>query len=141
MDVGGINGRTDQSPAGKIKWRVTKFPTDSSSVLLYQDVIYLVKSGGIVTTIDPETRVILKQGRLKDALDSYFASPVAADGKVFFVSQAGKVSVVKAGGNDWEVLAVNDLGEECYATPAIADDSIYIRTRDTLYSFGRAAEK
>jgi outer membrane protein assembly factor BamB len=141
VDVGEINGRTDQSPAGKIKWRVTKFLTDSSSVLLYQDVIYLVKSGGIVTTIDPETGEILNQGRLKDALDSYFASPVAADGKVFFVSQAGKVSVVKAGGNDWEVLAVNDLGEECYATPAIADDRIYIRTQDTLYSFGRSAEK
>jgi hypothetical protein len=49
--------------------------------------------------------------------------------------------VVKAGGKDWEVLAVKDLGEECYATPAIADDRIYIRTQDTLYSFGRAAEK
>jgi outer membrane protein assembly factor BamB len=104
-------------------------------------VIYLVKDGGIVTTIDPETGEILKPERLKDALDSYFASPVAADGKVFFVSQAGKVSAVKADGNDWEVLAVNDLGEECYATPAIADDRIYIRTQDTLYSFGRAAEK
>jgi len=55
-------------------------------------------------------------------------APVAADCKVFFVSEAGKVVVVKAGGNDWEVLAVNDLGEECYATPAIAGGRIYIRT-------------
>jgi len=79
-------------------------------VLLYERVLYLVKKGGIVTSLNPETGEILKQGRLKDALDSYYASPVAADRKVFFVSEAGKVAVVKAGGDDWEVLAVNDLG-------------------------------
>ena len=63
-------------------------------------------------------------------------APVAADVKVFFVSETGKVVVVKAAGNDWEVLAVNDLAEECYATPAIASGRIYIRTRSSLYSFG-----
>ena len=104
--------------------------------MLYRGVLYLVKRGGIATTLSPKTGEILKQGRLKDALDSYYASPVAADGKVFFVSEAGKVAVVKAGGNDWEVLAVNDHGEECYATPAIAGGRIYIRTRSSLYAFG-----
>jgi outer membrane protein assembly factor BamB len=52
------------------------------------------------------------------------------------VSEAGKVAVVKAGGVDWEVLVVNDLREECYATPAIAGGRIYIRTRSSLYAFG-----
>jgi hypothetical protein len=42
--------------------------------------------------------------------------------------------VLKAGG-DWEVLAVNDLDDECYATPAIVDNRLYIRTRNTLYCF------
>jgi hypothetical protein len=65
---------------------------------------------------------------------------VAAAGKVFFVSDAGKVAVVKAGSDDWEVLAVNDLGEECYATPAIAGGRIYIRTRSSLYAFGLVDE-
>jgi len=46
-------------------------------------------------------------------------------------------AVVKLGGNDREVLAVNDLGEECYAAPAVADGRIHIRTRSSLYSFGR----
>jgi hypothetical protein len=44
------------------------------------------------------------------------------------------VSVLKAGAL-WEVLAVNDLEEEAYATPAIADGKIYLRTRNTLYCF------
>jgi outer membrane protein assembly factor BamB len=120
---------------------VTRLLSDVPSALLYQGVLYLVKKGGIATTLDPETGVILKQGRLKDALDSYYASPVAADGKVFFVSEAGKVAVVRAGGKDWEVLSVNDLGEECYATPAIASGHIYIRTRSSLYSFGSGESK
>ena len=64
-----------------------------------------------------------------------YASPVAADGKVFFVSEAGKVVVVKAGGNDWEVLAVNDLGEKCCATPA-SKAAACIRGPAVPFTFG-----
>ena len=61
---------------------------------------------------------------------------MAADGKILLVSESGKVSVVKAGA-DLEVLAVNDLGDLAYATPALADGHIYVRTRGALYCFGR----
>jgi len=59
-------------------------------------------------------------------------SPVAADGKLFFTSESCKVAVTNA---DLEVLAVNDLGEECHATPAIANGGLYVRTSDALYFF------
>jgi hypothetical protein len=49
--------------------------------------------------------------RNNDALEEYYASPVAADGKVFMVSASGKMTVLKASAQ-WEVLATNDLGEE-----------------------------
>jgi hypothetical protein len=52
------------------------------------------------------------------------------------ISQAGKVSVLSARG-DWELLALNDLEDEIYATPAIADAKIYLRTRHTLYCFAK----
>lgn len=78
-------------------------------------------------------------GRTPDALEDYYASPVAADGKIFLVSASGKVTVLKAGAQ-WEILATNDLGEECWATPAIAGNNIYIRTRGALYSFGGVAK-
>ena len=39
-------------------------------------------------------------------------------------------------GADWETLAVNDLGEECFTTPAIGDGTLYIRTVSALYAFG-----
>lgn len=59
---------------------------------------------------------------------------MAVDGKVYLVNNDGKVSVLKAG-PQWEVLAVNDLGEECQATPAIGGRSIFIRTAKALYRF------
>jgi outer membrane protein assembly factor BamB len=79
---------------------------------------------------------VIKQGRLQGAIDKYFASPVGADGKLYLISQDGTVSVVQAAG-EWEVLAVNPLGDEVFATPAIADGKLYIRTRSALYCFAK----
>ena len=58
-----------------------------------------------------------------------------ADGKIFLVSELGKISVLAADGT-LNVLAVNDLDDVAYATPAIAGGRLYVRTRSTLYSFG-----
>jgi hypothetical protein len=99
--------------------------------------LYLLKEGGIVTSMEPATGHVYKQARLSGALDPYFASPVAGDGKLYLVSQKGKVVVLRAGA-DWEILAVNDLEEECFATPAIVGDSLFIRTRTGLYRFRKS---
>jgi hypothetical protein len=95
----------------------------------------MVKTGGIVTSLDPATGRLLKEGRSPGALGEYFASPVAADGKVFLASVEGKVTVLKASGQ-WEVLGVNDIGEEIYATPALSGGRVYVRTRGSVYCFG-----
>jgi outer membrane protein assembly factor BamB len=117
-------------------WRYQKTLPNVPSPVLHEKVLYLMKEGGILTALDGSTGVVLKQARLSGALGDYFASPVAADGKLYTVSHEGKVSVLKPG-RDWEVLAVNELGEECNATPAIADGHIYLRTHQTLYCFGK----
>jgi outer membrane protein assembly factor BamB len=80
---------------------------------------------------------LLKEGRTRDALGEYYASPVAADGKVFLASTEGKITVLKAA-PQWEVLRVNDLGEDVHATPALSEGRIYIRTHVMLYCFGAA---
>ena len=67
-----------------------------------------------------------------------YASPVAADGKLYVATLDGRV-VVLAAGRDWQVLGLNDLGEEIYATPAIADDRLLVRTRGSLYAFAAPA--
>jgi len=79
--------------------------------LVYKGVLYLVKTGGIATSLNPKTGEVIKQARLRDALEGYYSSPVGADDKVYMISQAGKVSVLNAAG-DWEILATNDLDEK-----------------------------
>jgi outer membrane protein assembly factor BamB len=117
-------------------WHYDRAVPQLPSPLLYKGLLYIVNDGGILTALDPVSGKVAGQRRLQDAADSYYASPVAADGKILLVSELGKVSVVKAGA-DLEVLAVNDLGDLAYATPALADGHIYIRTRGALYCFGR----
>lgn len=121
--------------ASNVVWQLKKSYPSIPAPLIYRDVMYLMKEGGIVSSLDPASGQILKQGRTPDALEEYYASPVAADGKIFLVSASGKVTVLKAGAQ-WEILAMNDLDEEVWATPAIAGNNLYIRTRNTLYSFG-----
>jgi len=129
-----MGGQGDQT-ANAIRWRYTKPVPQVPSTLLYHGVLYMINDSGILISFDPATGNVIKQGRLHGAIDKYFSSPVAADDKVFLIGQGGQVSVLKAAG-DWQVLAVNELDDECYATPAIADGHIYIRTRSALYSFG-----
>lgn len=121
--------------ASAVRWRVKKQLPYIPALLLYQDVHYMVRTGGIITTLDAATGKVLKQGRTKDAIGDYYASPVAADGKVYLASEDGKVSVLKAGA-EWEVLGVSDFGEEIHATPALSAGRIYLRTRSALYCIG-----
>src|SRR5437899_12727815 len=95
----------------------------------------MINDGGVLRTLNVETGEVHKQTRLRGVSDKYYASIVAADGKVFIAGNSGVVSVLKAGG-DQELLAANSLDEEIYATPAIADGRIYIRTAAALYCFG-----
>jgi outer membrane protein assembly factor BamB len=125
-----------QLPEAAVRWRFQKNVPYIPAPLLYQGVFYMSKTGGIITTLDPATGKLLKEGRAAGALGEYYASPVAADGKVYVANQEGKVTVLKAGGA-WEVLAQNDLGEEINATPALAGGRLYVRTRGTLYCFAQ----
>jgi outer membrane protein assembly factor BamB len=118
-----------------VLWRFKKNLPYIPAPLVYQNVFYMVKDGGIITALDAATGGLLKEGRSPDALGEYFASPVAADNKVFLASVDGKITVLKAAGQ-WEVLGVNEMGEEVHATPALSGGRIYVRTRSSVYCFG-----
>ena len=127
------NARGQLEP-GAIRWRLQKNIPYIPAPLLYQGVYYMVKTGGIITSLDPATGRILKEGRSPGALGEYYASPVAADGKVFLANTEGKITVLKAGA-EWEVLAVNEIDDEVNATPALSDGRVYVRTHGALYCF------
>lgn len=125
-------GRLDPTA---VLWRFKKNLPYIPAPLVYQDVVYLVKTGGIITSLDAATGRPLKEGRSPDAPGEYHASPVAADAKVFLASVDGKITVLKAG-SQWEVLGVNDMGEQIHATPALSGGRLYVRTRSAIYCFG-----
>ena len=129
--LGGKGDTTDKA----VRWKYQRSVPQLPSPLVYQNVLYMVNDGGIVTTLNPETGAVIKQGRLTGALGAYFASPIAADGHVFFVSQPGVVAVLPPSG-DLTPLVVNDLKEDTYATPAVADGRLYVRTTQALWAFG-----
>lgn len=116
-------------------WRTTKLLADVASPLVYQNVLYLLKDGGVLSGLDPDSGQVLWRERIAETGSRYFASPVAGDGKVFLVSENGQASVVKAG-RVFSRLSLNDLGEDCYATPALCGKFLLIRTLHTLWAFG-----
>ena len=128
-----LSGQGDLTTSN-IVWQVKKAYPSIPAPLVYRGVMYLMKEGGIVSSLDPTSGQVLKQGRTPNALEEYYASPVAGDGKIFVVSASGKVTVLKADAQ-WEILATNDLDDEVWATPAIAGGNLYIRTRNALYAF------
>jgi len=128
-----LTGQGDLTTSN-IVWQVKKAYPSIPAPLVYRGVMYLMKEGGIVSSLDPANGQVLKQGRTPNALEDYYASPVAADGKIYLVSESGKVTVLKADAQ-WEILATNDLDDEVWSTPAIAGNNLYIRTRNALYSF------
>ncbi len=116
-------------------WRYDKgFTGVIPSPLFYQGVLYVVKNGGILTSFDPVTGKVIKTGRVAGALGGYSSSPVAAEGRIYLSSEEGKVAVLKAGG-EWDVIHVNDLDEPLFATPALSDGQIYLRSGTALYRF------
>ena len=109
-----------------------KTPSNISSPLFYNGRLYLVKSGGMSSCYDAKDgKSLWDRSRLGNFGD-YFASAVAADGKIYVAGKNGFV-VVLEDGPQMKVLGKNDLGEEIIATPSIADGRLYVRTRENLF--------
>lgn len=118
-----------------VAWTGNRGISEIPSPLLYRDRLYFVRSGGMVTSYAADSgKVIIDRQRL-GPLGQYVASPVAADGRIYVASELGTVVVFRAA-DTLDVLARNDLQESITATPAIADDKLYVRTAGHLWAFG-----
>ena len=88
---------------------------------------------GAIFVIDAETGRRLWQERVNGL---FTASPVAGDGKIYFVSETGEVIVVR-GGREPQVIARNDIGERLMAGPAISNGQIFLRSDGALFAIGQ----
>jgi outer membrane protein assembly factor BamB len=128
-------GGTGDVTTSGLLWKKTKgFPYIASG-LMYRGQYVMVKDGGIVTAYDAKTGAEVYQERAA-AAGKYYASPVAANGHIYFTSLDGAVTVLKAGTGKPEAVATNPkLGERTAATPAIVGDVLLLRTDKHLYAF------
>jgi outer membrane protein assembly factor BamB len=118
----------------QVLWRQTRGLPYVPTPLLYRGRVYLVKNGGMVTCLDaPTGEVHFREERL-DVLGDNYASPVAASGRVFVASRSGTIAVLEDG-TTLRVLARNAIGESILATPAIAHDTLYVRTEKHVWAF------
>ena len=115
-------------------WRAPKLGGGNATPLVYRGRVYNVSNVGVLICGKADTGEVLWEERIKKG--PYWASPVAADGKIYVFNEAGTATVVEAGDQP-DVLASNDLGEEILATPAVADGAIFIRTDAHLYCIGK----
>jgi outer membrane protein assembly factor BamB len=124
-------GRGDVT-ATHVDWTAPNGASYVPSIVHYDGLLYMTNEVGIVTCVDAATGSRVWQHRLGGI---FFASPVAGDGKVYFVSETGETFVLKAGRAP-EVLAKNDLGERFLASPAIARGRIFLRSDVSLFAVG-----
>jgi len=115
-----------------IAWASTKGSPYTPTPIVYGDVFYVCADNGVLTSYDAKTGAMIYQQRLPS---SFSASPVAADGKLYFASEDGDVFVVRAGPK-YELLATNVMGQSLMATPAISDGLLILRTKDFVYAVG-----
>ncbi len=134
-----LGGKGDVT-ASNVSWKFQRSIPQLPSTLIYRDILYMINDSGVLTTLNPATGELYKQARLRGVSESFYSSPVASDGKVYFLSRSGVMTVLEAG-REQKVLAVNELNEESSATPAIANGRLYVRTKSALYCFANQDKK
>jgi outer membrane protein assembly factor BamB len=134
IELGGQGDVTETHTTVLQKRNIPEVP----SPLAHQGRIYMVKNGGIVSCLDADSGEQLYRERLS-APGSYYASPIAVGDKIYLASLEGVVTVLKAS-DELDVLARNDLSERIMATPAVVDNTLYVRTDRHLYAFSSLEE-
>jgi outer membrane protein assembly factor BamB len=120
-----------------VAWSLARAAPHTPSPLLVGDELYFVNDGGIASCVDARTGALRWQQRLGAAVS---ASPVFADGRIYFLDEEGRTTVVKPGAT-FERLAINDLQAPTLASMAVAHGSFFIRTASHLYRVGTAGQR
>jgi outer membrane protein assembly factor BamB len=116
-----------------VTWKESKGAPEVPSPLVYQGRVYLIRSDGILCCRDLETGKLIYE-KATDSRGGYFASPVAADGRIYIASDRGAITVIKSG-DAFEVLARNDLNDRIMASPALAENTLYVRSAKSIWGF------
>jgi outer membrane protein assembly factor BamB len=118
-----------------VVWRDTKGAPYVPSLLVAGDYLLSLSNAGVAFCYEAATGKVLWQQKL----GRHHASPVLVNGLVFFINDDGQINVIKPGPK-FERVAQYELGESCYASPAISDGQVFLRGFQHLFCLGRKPE-
>jgi outer membrane protein assembly factor BamB len=125
----------DLTGTDAILWTNNRGNSYTPAPVLHNDILYFISDTAMVTAFKASTGTALYQQQRLPAAYSMKASPVAVNGKLYFMTEQGDVVVTKMG-EKFEVLATNKVSDEMFiATPAVAGNTLYLRGSNTLYAF------
>jgi outer membrane protein assembly factor BamB len=129
-------GARGDATSTHVRWRYAKNLPYVPSPVYDNGRLYMVKSGGIVSCVDAADGKLLKQRRAPGSHE-YYSSPVIGDGKLLIVDNAGIATILSAT-PELKVISTADFEETTFATPALVDGRIYLRTAKRLYCLGNS---
>ena len=119
-----------------VAWFHPRASAYTSSPLVYRGRMYVVNDNGILTVFDSRTGKEIYKARAGGSGNTFSASPWAADGKIYLLSEDGHTFVIEAG-DKYVELSKNNVDEMSLASPALAPDTIFLRTQTRLFRIGR----
>jgi outer membrane protein assembly factor BamB len=128
------DGEPAVDEAQPIAWSTLRGGPYMPTPVAYGDHLYICANNGLVTCYELTTGVQVYRERLKmGGTAAFTASPIAADGHLYFTAEDGRIAVVKAGG-EFELVSVNPLGQTVMATPAISAGVLYVRSINEIFA-------
>jgi outer membrane protein assembly factor BamB len=129
-------GARGDATATHLRWRYAKNLPYIPSPVFDNGRLYMIKNGGIVSCVDAADGKLLKQKRAPGSHD-YYSSPVIGDGMLLIVDDAG-IATFFAATPELKMISTTNFDEPTFATPALVDGRIYLRTHKRLYCFGES---
>ncbi len=129
VKLGGAKGDVTET---HIAWEQKKGVTTQPSPIYVRPHLYSIKDDGVAVCYNTTNGEVIWQERVGG---NHSASPVSADGKIYFLSEAGETTVIEAA-PVFKVLAKNSLGEKCQASMAVSGKNLFIRTDKNLFCIG-----
>jgi len=133
---GDVSPKDDESETDGLRWSRRGGGSYMPTPIIVGDILYVGDDNGILSAMVVRSGERKYKVRLGSGGASFSASPVAADGRIYLTNEDGDVFVVQAG-DEYKLLATNQMNESCMATPAISDGDLFIRTGKHLYCVAR----
>ncbi len=137
--TGDISLKENESSNKYVTWSYPKGGNYMTTPIVWEDYLYCCSNSGKLSCFDATTGELAYREGLGSSSVPSSASPVAADGKIYFPGEKGNIYVVKAG-PEFKVIAVNKMYETCMATPTISQGTLFFRTRNYLVAVSENAE-